>query len=373
MMRPVQPNDKQGDFASESTKSPGKRRRVTSACVPCRERKTKCDGVQPKCSTCKALYNTRCSYDFDGGRSRKSTTRRRTTAFTREKESAIAIIRAIKSCPMAEVTNIINAIRANDNLDVIAENLGKNAILLDESNISMTGGQPDRLIGSSASLHHLLSPPQPYQNNLYHESVVPNGPPIPSLANPLSYDSPPNFSWSPSIDGSASLPNYTAVSQMGYPAGLPQPGDQWHLYYHQGYQASQHQSPQSSRLPPNGLPQPIYPTSGHPLPPLTTPSHAFQSYPGDNLHMARSQAVPTTMMSLADPNGQTFAPYAPTANTYFNTQMNFGSPASELAIMVDGNYSGGLREGIEDHRFEKAPLTESWERGRRGGGGNDGI
>ena len=43
--------------------------------------------------------------------------------------------------------------------------------------------------------------------------------------------------------------------------------------------------------------------------------------------MARSQAVPTTMTSLADPIGQTFAPYAPTANTYFNTQMNFGSPA----------------------------------------------
>ena len=79
------------------------------------------------------------------------------------------------------------------------------------------------------------------------------------------------------------------------------------------------------------------------------------------------------MMSLADPNGQTFAPYAPTANTYFSSQMNFRSPAGELATTEDENYSGGLREGINDHRLEKAPLTERWERDRRRVGGNDGI
>ena len=79
------------------------------------------------------------------------------------------------------------------------------------------------------------------------------------------------------------------------------------------------------------------------------------------------------MMSLADPNGQTFAPYASTANTYFHTQMNVGSPASELATMEDEDYSGGLREETNDQTLGKAPLTEGWERGRRGGGGNDGI
>ena len=90
--------------------------------------------------------------------------------------------------------------------------------------------------------------------------------------------------------------------------------------YHQAYPSSQHPSPQSSRQPPNGLPQPIHPTSGQPLPPLTAPNHDW------SLHMPRTQAVPSsTMTSLADPIGQTFAPYAPTANTYFNNQMNLGS------------------------------------------------
>ena len=73
--------------------------------------------------------------------------------------------------------------------------------------------------------------------------------------------------------------------------------------------------------------------------------------------MARSQGVPTTMMSLADPNGQTFAPYAPTANTYFHTEMNVGSPASDFATMVDQHYSGVSREGIVDQWLEKAQLT----------------
>ena len=57
------------------------------------------------------------------------------------------------------------------------------------------------------------------------------------------------------------------------------------------------------------------------------------------------------MMSLADPNGQTFAPYTPMANTYFNTQMNFGSPAGELATMEYENYSGGFGEEIYDYEL----------------------
>ena len=47
------------------------------------------------------------------------------------------------------------------------------------------------------------------------------------------------------------------------------------------------------------------------------------------------------------------------------------SIAGELATMEDENYSGGVREGIVDHRLEKAPLMERWERETRRGGGND--
>ena len=38
-----------------------KRRRVTLACNFCRTKKIKCDGAEPKCSTCK-LYGAACDY-----------------------------------------------------------------------------------------------------------------------------------------------------------------------------------------------------------------------------------------------------------------------------------------------------------------------
>ena len=37
--------------------------------------------------------------------------------------------------------------------------------------------------------------------------------------------------------------------------------------------------------------------------------------------------------------------------------------ASELATIMDANYSGGLREGIKPYRVEKAPWTERWKDG----------
>ena len=175
------------------------------------------------------LYKTRCFYDSDSGQSRKSTTRREIAAFTRE-ESAITIIRAIKSYPIAEVTNIIDAIRTNENLDIITESLRKNATLPDVSDISLTKERSDQVIGSAINPRYRLLSPDPFQNNICHESVVPGGPSIPSLASPLSYDPSQNFSWSPFIDGSVPIPSHTAVGQMEYSTGLPQLGNQWQLY-----------------------------------------------------------------------------------------------------------------------------------------------
>ena len=134
------------------------------------------------CSTCKALYKTRCSYDPDSRQSRKSTTRRRITAFTRE-ESAITIIRAIKSYPVAEVAKIVDKIRTNDNLDMIAEYLRNKATLPNVSNIALTGERFDQLIRSATDLQ-------------YPQSVIPGGPSIPWLASPLSYDPSQNLTWS---------------------------------------------------------------------------------------------------------------------------------------------------------------------------------
>ena len=176
-MRPIQPNDKRADFgsapssASESTKSSSKRRCVSSACLPCRKRKSKvcipinlcyveidsarliadwslkCDGGQPTCSTCTAVYNTSCYYDSGSDQRRKSTSKKEIATLTGEKDSLVTIIKAIKSCSEADVAGIVHRIRNNDSLDLVAETLRKDATLPDISNISLTGERSDQFIG----------------------------------------------------------------------------------------------------------------------------------------------------------------------------------------------------------------------------------
>lgn len=57
-----QPSAAHGDHDQGSNdERPAKRRRVAIACRPCRERKSKCDGVNPECGLCRQM-GTECSY-----------------------------------------------------------------------------------------------------------------------------------------------------------------------------------------------------------------------------------------------------------------------------------------------------------------------
>ena len=96
------------------------------------------------------------------------------------------------------------------------------------------------------NLQYSLHPPGPPQNNSYHESAVPGGPPMPPLASPLSYDPSGNLYWSPFDDGSVPLPSHTAVSEMDDSAGFPRPEDQWQHLEQYGFQvaAYDHRIPQ---------------------------------------------------------------------------------------------------------------------------------
>ena len=69
---------------------------------------------------------------------------------TGEKESLITIIKAIKSDSDAEVAEIVQLIRANESLDVIAETLKKNATLPDISDVSLQGELSHQFIGRAA-------------------------------------------------------------------------------------------------------------------------------------------------------------------------------------------------------------------------------
>ena len=110
----------------------------------------KCDGEQPTCSTCTAVYKTPCFYDSESDQRRKSALNKDIATLKGEKESLVTIIKAIKSYSEAEVAEIVQLIRANENLDVIAETLRKNATLPDIADISLGGELSNQFIGRAA-------------------------------------------------------------------------------------------------------------------------------------------------------------------------------------------------------------------------------
>ena len=111
---------------------------------------SKCDGEQPNCSTCTAVYKTPCRYDVDDDHRRKGALRRDIAALTEEKESLITIIEAIKSYSDTEVAEIIQHIRANESLVVVAETLGKHPALPDATRLSVHPDLPDQFRGQLA-------------------------------------------------------------------------------------------------------------------------------------------------------------------------------------------------------------------------------
>ncbi|KAH9876317.1 hypothetical protein J1614_004196 [Plenodomus biglobosus] len=102
--------DEQDDTRPKGDKAP-KRRCVQSACVPCRKRKSKCDGGTPVCATCTAVYKTPCHYDAEAEsrRSKSGSINPSTTGTKREASAVVAPISTAQDAFTAEF--IINSLR----------------------------------------------------------------------------------------------------------------------------------------------------------------------------------------------------------------------------------------------------------------------
>lgn len=124
-----QPSTASTSSASASTSRASKRRCVSSACVPCRKRKSKCDGGTPVCATCTAVYKTECYYSWE---QRSELDARRTTSTLKRdtptgsatsdasSDHADFLIKAIRSLPESEASELIHHIRKDPRLDVAA-------------------------------------------------------------------------------------------------------------------------------------------------------------------------------------------------------------------------------------------------------------
>lgn len=110
------------------TKS-SKRRAVSSACIPCRKRKSKCDGGGPSCSTCTAVYRTECFYDQDSDHRRKGALKRDIQSLQQRNDALDVIVASLRALPESDSINLLHSIRSDDNNEGIAASLQTNVRL----------------------------------------------------------------------------------------------------------------------------------------------------------------------------------------------------------------------------------------------------
>ncbi|TKA71016.1 hypothetical protein B0A55_06034 [Friedmanniomyces simplex] len=130
--RPIRPKDEQDTSDSgiiPSDLKATKRRAVSSACLQCRKRKSKCDGALPACSTCVAVYRTECSYDADSDHRRKGALKRDIQCLQQQKSALEVIVASLRSLPEEEAVSLLQSVRGESSFEVVAASLRTNVRL----------------------------------------------------------------------------------------------------------------------------------------------------------------------------------------------------------------------------------------------------
>ncbi|KIX08566.1 uncharacterized protein Z518_03222 [Rhinocladiella mackenziei CBS 650.93] len=100
-----------------------KRRCVSTACIACRKRKSKCDGNLPKCAACASVYLTECEYAPHTDHRRKGVYKKEVDA-TKTKNSTLQIlIQAILNAEEDDVMDLVRQIRTCDSLEELATSI----------------------------------------------------------------------------------------------------------------------------------------------------------------------------------------------------------------------------------------------------------
>ncbi|EHK20324.1 uncharacterized protein TRIVIDRAFT_154783, partial [Trichoderma virens Gv29-8] len=100
-----------------------KRRCISTACVACRRRKSKCDGALPSCAACASVYGTECIYNPNSDHRRKGVYREKVDSMKAQSSTLQIIVEAILNATDEEVPEVVNKIRTCDNLDTVAQEL----------------------------------------------------------------------------------------------------------------------------------------------------------------------------------------------------------------------------------------------------------
>ncbi|KAL9111020.1 MAG: hypothetical protein Q9227_004453 [Pyrenula ochraceoflavens] len=117
-----------------------KRRCVSTACIACRKRKSKCDGNLPKCAACASVYLTECQYDPGSDLRRRGVYKRDIDGLKTKNSTLQTLVEAILNYDEEDVMDLVHQIRNCESLEDLAE-----SIIAREKNDSTTEAQESQL------------------------------------------------------------------------------------------------------------------------------------------------------------------------------------------------------------------------------------
>jgi Fungal specific transcription factor domain/Fungal Zn(2)-Cys(6) binuclear cluster domain len=103
--------------ASASTK----RRCVSTACIACRKRKSKCDGQLPKCAACASVYLTECEYAPHTDHRRKGVYKKDIDSLKTRNSTLQTLVHAILNFDEDDVPDLVRQIRTCESLEDLAD------------------------------------------------------------------------------------------------------------------------------------------------------------------------------------------------------------------------------------------------------------
>lgn len=109
-----------GRNASKEGSSTNKRRCVSTACIACRRRKSKCDGNLPKCAACASVYLTECEYAPHTDHRRKGVYKKEADSLKTKSATLQVLTHALLNYEEDDAIDLLRQMRASENLEELA-------------------------------------------------------------------------------------------------------------------------------------------------------------------------------------------------------------------------------------------------------------